>query len=76
MFVLGVLVMLLMTWGGQTLGRGPSRIYVLVLPSRVFEMFSSRGSYVYFVWLGVLWYTSLCVSILASSFWAQFSFVD
>ena len=26
MFVLGVLVMLLMTWGGQTLGRGPSRI--------------------------------------------------
>ena len=27
MFVMGVPVMLLMTWGGQTLGRRPSRIY-------------------------------------------------
>ena len=32
-----------------------------VRPSRVFEMFSSRGLYVHFVWLGVVWYAFLCV---------------
>ena len=68
--------------GRTDAGGRPSRVYVLLLRcppfSCVIEVFTSRGSYVYFGygWGCLLWYASLCVLTSSIEFLAQFSFVD